>query len=519
MMYIIKVVFLGFLSWRQMSFVWGVQTELSKKLFVGYLRLPYSFHLQHNSAQLIHNISYGTSLFSQNTLTASTTLIIETLAFISVTTLLIINEPYGTLLIVSLLGLIGLVLSRSIRNHTLYWGECYQKHEKMLIQYIQQGLGAIKDVKLLGCEDYLLRQYQEHSINRAKFARNKATVDNLPPFLIEMLAVLGLAVLVVTMIWQNKTKEEMLPVLGLFAAGSFRLMPSINRILGAIQNIRFSLPIVDILYKEICIIDREDKEKFLQKKNPSNKEFSNVITIDKLCFGYPNTKVFTLKDISLSIRYGATIGFVGSSGAGKSTLVNIILGLFAPNKGTVNIDGANVENNLRGWQNQIGYVSQSIYLIDDTLRRNIAFGLPEEDINEVALEQAVRAAQLEQFIKDLPLGMNTIVGERGVRLSGGQCQRIGIARALYHDPKILVLDEATNSLDIITERSVMDVVYDLKGSKTIIIVAHRLSTVERCDHVFHIENGRIVRDGKPSVILKTIVEHNNFKPNTAAEIK
>ncbi len=221
----------------------------------------------------------------------------------------------------------------------------------------------------------------------------------------------------------------------------------------------------------------------------------------EVSFSYPGTTTPVIRDISLTVQRGESVGFIGASGAGKSTLVDLILGLLAPEKGEILVDGGNIQSDMRNWQHQIGYVPQTIFLTDDTLRRNVAFGLPEKLIDNAAVGRAIRAAQLEEFISTLPDGIETIVGERGVRLSGGQRQRIGIARALYHDPAVLVLDEATSSLDTDIERGVMQAVYALRGSKTIIIVAHRVSTVEHCDRLYRLDQGMVVAEGKPAVVL------------------
>ena len=498
--YTIKATFLSFLAWKRANFVWGVQRELSRQLFSGYLWLPYSFYLKNNSAQLIHNAFSKTGVFAQSTLMPSTILLVESFTFVAIFVLLVISEPFGALLIVGIVGLVIVGFHKITRDHILRWGNLYQKHEGKLIQCIQQGSGAIKDIKLLGCEDYLLEQYEQHNIGRTKVGCNNLVITSLPVLLIELLTVLSITILVITMLRQGKSGDEILPILGLFAAGAFRLMPSVNRIIMAVQNIKFSLPVVDVLYEECDLIARNE-EKYLYDQRKNINGFNQSITLKNLYLSYSDADIWSLNNINLSILYGTTVGFVGSSGAGKSTLINVILGLLAPNKGIVSVDGVDVQTDPRGWQSQIGYVPQSIYLIDDTLRRNIAFGLPDEDIDEGALKRAIHVAQLEQFLNELPQGVETMVGERGVRLSGGQCQRIGIARALYHDPKVMVLDEATNSLDMATEQEIMDVIYSLKGKKTIIIVAHRLNTVKQCDHLFLIDNGKIVKQGSPNDVL------------------
>jgi ABC-type multidrug transport system fused ATPase/permease subunit len=298
------------------------------------------------------------------------------------------------------------------------------------------------------------------------------------------------------MLAQNRALEAVLPTLGLFAAAAFRLMPSVNRVLGAVQSLRYGMPVIDTLCAEFKLAVPE-----IAVTQRSVTPFRATLELNQITYAYPAVAEPALKDISLAIQRGESVGFIGASGAGKSTLVDILLGLLAPDTGEVRVDGNDIQKNLRNWQDQIGYVPQSIFLTDDTLRRNVAFGLPNEQINDAAVHRAIRAAQLEEFVDSLPDGLETFVGERGIRLSGGQRQRIGIARAIYHDPAVLVLDEATSSLDTETERGVMQAITALQGSKTILIIAHRLSTVEHCNRLYRLQDGRVVEEGTPNTMV------------------
>jgi ABC-type multidrug transport system fused ATPase/permease subunit len=493
--YAVKFSCLGFLVWRQASFVFGLQASLSQRLFAGYLRQPYIFHLQRNSAQLIRNIAGEVCLFTS--VTQSVILLItEGLVMLGVTTLLFIVEPFGTLIVVMTFGLAGGGFHLLTRRRILRWGEARQFHDGFSIQHLQQGLGGVKDVKLLDREDDFLAQYQLHNIGSAQASKRQSALQALPRLWLEFLAVFGLAVLVLVMIRQGKPLQNLMPILGLFAAAAFRLMPSINRMLNSIQNVRYASPVINTLHQELCLLNAP----------PSLRRgeillFNHSLTLEGVGFRYPSAEFPSLCEISFSIPKGSMVGFIGRSGAGKSTLVDIILGLLTPDSGVIKVDGNDIQTNLRGWQSQIGYVPQSIFLTDDTLRRNVAFGLASDQIDEAAVQRAIWAAQLEEFVASLPDGLETVVGERGIRLSGGQRQRIGIARALYHDPPVLLLDEATSSLDTATERGVMEAVCSMHGDKTIIIVAHRLSTIEHSDYLFRLKKGRIVEEGETSMIL------------------
>jgi ABC-type multidrug transport system fused ATPase/permease subunit len=361
------------------------------------------------------------------------------------------------------------------------------------MQHLRQGLGGAKDVKLLGREATFLDAFQTHNVRSAQVNQYQAMTQMLPRLWLELLAVAGLATLVVAMLAQGREMTAVMPTLGLFAAAAFRLMPSVNRVLNSLQVLRYCMPVVDVLHEELKLAPPEPPTR--SGKSPS---LMSEIRLDDVEFTYPTGATPALSGVSLAVRKGESVGFVGPSGSGKSTLVDIVLGLLTPDTGTVLVDGADIQGDLRAWQDQIGYVPQSIYLTDDTLRRNVAFGLPDDAIDEAAVRRAIRAAQLEEFVASLPLGFDTLVGEQGVRLSGGQRQRIGIARALYHDPAVLVLDEATSALDTATEKGVIEAVTALHGRKTVLIVAHRLSTVAHCDRLFRLEQGRVVAETAPS---------------------
>lgn len=492
--YLVKTAYLVFLVWQQAKYSNTVQTNLSQRLFTIYLRQPYTFHLQRNSAELVHNISGEVGLLAL-ALTNVMLLMTEGLALVAIGLLLLMVEPVGTLIVFVILGTAGWGFYRSIRTHIGRWGIARQQHGLSAGRHLMQGLGGVKEVILLGREDDFLAQYRLHHAELARVSYLQATMQQLPRLWLELLGLIGIVALVLTQLSRGVELRSIVPTLALFAAAAFRLMPSVNRMLGAVQALRYSLPSIEALSHEFALPAPEPRRTGIPMG------LTNEIHIDGVTHIYRNTAVPALSDISLTIKRGETVGFIGPSGSGKSTLVDVVLGLLAPAAGKVTVDGRNVNTNMRGWQDQIGYVSQHIYLTDESLVRNVAFGIPLEQIDMTAVKRALRAAQLEEFIATLPKGMDTVVGERGVRLSGGQRQRIGIARALYHDPAVLVLDEATSALDGATERGVMQAVDAFRGSKTILIVAHRLSTVELCDRLFRLNHGRLVEQGTPADIL------------------
>lgn len=497
--YFVKTCFLALLAWRQVRFAYGLQAQLSQRLFEVYLRQPYTFHLQRNSAQLINTVNEVSS-FTSNGIMPSMTLLTEGLVLFGLCMLLLAVEPLGTLIVVSILGVATFGFNRVTGARITKWGEARLHHDGLRIQHMQQGLGGIKDAILLGRVESFLGQYRTHNWQSVQVGQFQSTLQQMPRLWMELLAVSGLAILVISMLKQGGALESVLPVLGLFAAAAFRLIPSVNRILGAVQLLRYGLPVIDVLHKEFNLMTTG-----MPASRKSAMSFNNSLELNQVTYTYPCATRPALKNITLAIKRGESIGFIGTSGAGKSTLVDILLGLLTPDAGEVRVDGKNIQKNLRGWQDQIGYVPQSIFLTDDTLRRNVAFGLENEQIDDSAVRRAIMSAQLSEFIECLPDGLETIVGERGVRLSGGQRQRIGIARALYHDPAVLVLDEATSSLDTSTEQDVIQAVNALHGKKTILIVAHRLSTIEHCDQLYRLEYGCLVVDGN----LKKLGEFND----------
>ena len=499
----IKIAYIVWMQWQQNTYIYSLQAALSSRLFRLYLSQSWTFHLQRNSAQLILNITQEVSVLISNALQPMMILLTEGFVLLGIAALLFYVEPVGGVLVACVLGSAAFAFQHFFRKRILQWGELRQHHEALNMQHLHQGLGGIKDIKLLGKESFFFDAFETSNQAKAQVGRKQKSLTDTPRLWLEWLSVCGLAVLVITMILQGSAMTNLVPVLGIFAAAAFRIIPSLNRCLVAVQSLRYGLP----------VINRLDTEFRLQQANWLTTEkgqqlLMHSITLENIYYQYPGADNNALQNISLIIPCGKTIGFIGTSGAGKSTLVDLILGLLEPTQGIVKVDDINLHRHLRSWQNQIGYVPQSIYLTDDTIASNIAFGVSLDNIDESALRRALQAAQLESFVDSLPDGLNTIVGERGVRLSGGQRQRIGIARALYHNPSVLVLDEATSALDYQTEKGVMEAIHALQGQKTILIIAHRLSTVAHCDMLYRFHNGQIVDSGSFEVVVGSVAQES-----------
>ncbi len=486
MAYLIKGLYLAFMIWRQSEYIYDIKSALSDELLNSYLHVGYEFHIQNNTGNLIRNITIETQQFVANVLIPSVRLFSELSVVIAIVALLIYIEPSGAFYLMVIVGISMAAFQYITRIRLMRWGQARQQFEGKRIQKAQEALGGIKDAKLLGKEQEFLDQYSHFNWQSSYIERKQLTLSQLPYIWLEIVAVAGLAFLVIFLVMRGADASQILPILGVFGAAAFRIIPSANRILMALQALRYSVAVIDLMDEELHRTEPADHSEM-------NKiSFEREIRLDQLFYQYPSTASPSIMDINLQINKGESVGIVGTSGAGKSTLVDVILGLLPPTSGRILIDDVDAHSGLRTWQDHIGYVPQHIFLSDETLRRNIAFGVPEDEINNTEIDRAIRQAQLNEFVDSMPDGINTTVGERGVRLSGGQRQRIGVARALYHNPSVLVLDEASSALDTKTEAALMEEIYDMQGERTLIIIAHRLSTIEKCDRIFHLEKGKLV---------------------------
>jgi ABC-type multidrug transport system fused ATPase/permease subunit len=502
--YIIKSIFFLILNNIQSKFIFGISKDLSNRLFKGYLYLPYSFHLKFNSAHLLRNLQSEVIQFTYTT-QAVMNLVTELLLSCAVSAFLFFVEPQGTVIVFLILTISALFIFRFTKNKLARLGIDRLHHEGECSRHLMQGLNGIKEVKVLGKQDSFFNRFASHNEFRAAIAADQYAIQNFPRIFLEFFSILGLAILVFSILFFSQSLERLIPILGVFAAASFRLLPSVNRIVGAAQLLKFTQSAVDTLDDEIRLIDTN----FSASSNGGQKvNLADSIQINNLTFTYPDTASPALDNVNFTIPKGTSIGIIGESGSGKSTLINIILGLFEPSSGSVKIDRTNIQDNMRGWQDQVGYVPQFIYLTDDSIKNNVAFGEAEIDIDLEALVDALRVVNLMPFINEHEKGIECEIGERGENLSGGQRQRLGIARAIYPNPSVIILDEATSSLDIETEKIVMSSIDSLKGTKTIVIVAHRLSTVENCDWIIRLDKGKIVEQGIPTDILKQGISIN-----------
>ena len=480
--YTFKASFLTYVSYAQIKLLANLRISLSDRLYYIYLNKPYSFHLNNNSSKLIRNINeIDLVVFVLKSLIL---LINETVVFLGIVAFVIFYEPIGSLIVILFLGLFGYLFFKKVQIKSKEWGKTRQIHTGLGLKYLQEGFGSIKDIKILQRSNEIVKAFTANNkiVNLCELKQN--FIDSLPRLWLEWLVVIGFILLILLMVFQGEELLYIVPLLGLFAAAAFRLMPSLTRIMNSVQGIFYNRPAVDSIYKEF---NQESFQNNINEISSTKISLTKEIDLKNINFRYSDSNPFILRDINLNIKKGTTIGLIGESGIGKTTLINIILGLIQPTKGSIHVDGISISENIKSWQSQIGYVPQNIYLADDTIKKNIAFALPEEKIDNNLVKKAVMNAKLDDLINSLNNGLDTNVGEFGDKISGGQRQRIAIARALYTDPKVLILDECTNSLDVKTEKQILNEVNSLKGKKTIIMITHRLLTLENCDHIYKID--------------------------------
>lgn len=476
----------------------------STRMYALYLSQPLVFHYQRNSAEILRNLISGCAL-AYEALRHVLLMMLDGLLLVSVFFLLVIVEPEMTLAVTIVLVIVGLTFYRISSPVFQFWGERMMTIETSLIKWINQSLASIRDVKLQHLYDYMSLVYSRFAYMWTLFGARSATAMHIPRFVIETVVVIGFLAAVLGLLATKETPSDVIAILGLYGMAALRLMPSLNRILTSAAELKERTAFINELYSDL-VTGTENSDREAPKAGGQAFDYSREIRLENITYTYPDAVHHAVHDIGVAIEKGQSVGFVGPSGAGKTTLVDVILGLLRPQSGTLLIDGVNALANLPAWQRRIGYVPQQVSLIDDTFSRNIAFGVPDTEIDEDRVREVVRLARLEDTVARLPDKLSTVLGEGGVRLSGGQRQRVSIARALYRDPDVLVFDEATSSLDTETEREITEAIETLAGDRTILIIAHRLSTVRNCDKLVFMKEGRVAAVGRFDELVQDNVE-------------
>lgn len=498
---------LGFISQKSIAeFSHSLKGDLSSKLMKSYLSAPYTLHLTKNSANLVQSVVTFTDRFCVGLVLSLLTAVSNGVVIVALVVLLVATNAAASVGIAIVL-LVALAVLNPLKDRLAFWGKEGFDASAEMIRILNHGLGGLKETRIIGCEPYFEAQMAKSAQKYSKNMGLASGYSNLPRYIVEAVIISFLIIFAFLFVTFNQDNTQNLTsIFGIFAIASIRLLPATGNTIGCISVIRYNIHSLDSLYAELKEAEGFETQKHLSLPQQGNQlpvklDFKQQIAIENLVYKYPNAATNALSEISLTIEKGHSIGLIGKSGSGKTTLVDVLMGLLSPQSGDILLDGISVYPHLRAWQNLIGYVPQSIFLIDDTLERNIAFGVPDNQIDRQRVQQAVAAAQLTEVIENLPMGLNTTVGERGVLLSGGQRQRVGIARALYHEKEILVFDEATAALDNETENLITEATKALSGSKTIIIIAHRLSTIEHCDRIYRLEQGCITQSGDYQTVV------------------
>ena len=491
-LYFIKNAYMAWEIKLQVGFSMRNQIKFSTELMSNYLSKEYLFHLNHNSANLLRNVNAGGAVIYSTMLMSTFALLTEIITAFTIWLMLVLIDAFTAVIVAGIMGTLMYGTVKAFRHNISKQAEIQNDCVAEYIKCVNQALGAIKETKVMRKEKYFLEEFSRTYRQYGEANSRYILISQMPRIIIETMVVSGLLVMIVVKLAVGNAPEEIVPLLGVLALAAFRLMPSANRIISLFNTIKFQQPLFYELYPELMEIkERQEskKETYYLSVQPKLK-FEKSIQVNKLRFAYPEGRENVLRDISFSIGKGDFAGIIGPSGAGKTTFVDILLGLLKPSDGNIKVDGQDIFDNIRSWQANLSYVPQSIYLIDGSVKENIALGVAPENIDNALIEKSLHMAELYDFVSDLPEGMETRVGERGVKLSGGQRQRIGIARALYQQPEVLILDEATSALDNDTEKSITDTILKLKGQITIIAIAHRLSTLAECDYKIEFANGQ-----------------------------
>ncbi len=488
--YIFKSLYLLLEYHIQYKFVYNNMVITQKKVLSGYLHKPYEFYMSANSGEIIRIINTDISI-SYNLLLSVLTLCTESIVSFMLVIALFIIAPYITMCISFALFFLLLLMVNFIRPIVRKAGKEHQAAVAGMNQCVIQSVNGIKEIKMLGKEKYFCEQFERNGKHFAFAIRKNQILNMSPRILLEGLVVSIMFAVIAFLIASGSKIENVAPALSAVAMTAIKLLPAASKISSGLSSAAYAEPMLDKVVESLNSIDEYLEVNHLND-NYEHITLNNSIILENITYRYPGTNKDVICDGCLEIKRGESVGFVGESGSGKTTTVDIICGLLSPKSGRILVDGIDVENEIGAWQREIGYIPQNIFLIDGTIKENIVMG--ESETDEERVWKALEEASLSEFVKSLPDGMDSRVGERGVRLSGGQKQRIGIARTLYRNPSVLIFDEATSALDTETETSIIDSIYNLRGNKTLIMIAHRLSTLEKCDAIYRVSNGKIIRE-------------------------
>ncbi len=498
--YILKNIYVTVMYSLQYRFVFNNQQRLSLRMMRSYMQQDYLFHVSKNVAEFQRNITSDVNGFFTVALNA-----LQFLAEFSVSTVLVVfllvQDWVSTLAVASLLFLFMGFFTLFFRKVLVKIGEQSRQANVMVTKWLFQAFSGIKEIKVANKESFFITNYDKNYKDCARVQRQQSILTYLPKPVMETVCICSLMIAMIIKIVVVKSDiTSFVTTLSVFAVAAFRMLPSFNKITGYISGMMFNKPAIDSVYKDLREIEQLMAQRTADHEDTQKVTFNDAICFNSVSFRYPKSEKWILKNASLEIKKNTSVALIGASGAGKTTAADLILGILEPQEGKITIDGVDINRCMTSWHEDVGYIPQVIYLMDDNIRANIAFGIPESEIDNDAIEKALREAQLDRFVHSLPDGLDTMIGDRGVKLSGGQRQRIGIARALYRNPNVLILDEATSALDNETEKEVMEAIDGLHGTRTLIVIAHRLSTIRKCDKIYEVGNGGFLEKNKDEVL-------------------
>ncbi len=498
--FLVKAVVAIWINYVIVRFDADQQIRLRSLLMSSYMSMPYAEYLGRNSSDCIHSTQTMVAHYANGVVNTLLRVLSDSIVAIAILVLLAWTNWLALLILIGLMGLFLIFYDALFRKNIRIIGEKANCASTDMVQAIHEGIEGLKEIRILGHVSHFQDRVDEAATDYGKFNVKSSVLGSAPRYLLEFIMMLFVVILVVMTVVLDQKVEQLLPTLGMFGVAAIRLLPAANSISGSMMRLRFYRDSVARLYSDVATTSVEyDRVLGVQQAQCTN-DFEEL-SLKNVDFRYPSAKSDALHQIDLDIKCGESIGLIGSSGSGKTTLVDTILGLLEPQQGTILYNGKRLADSLTSWRSHVAYLPQQVFLIDNTLRSNVALGVRDEDIDEQQLTSALKKARLSELVRELPDGVETLLGERGVRLSGGQRQRIALARSFYHERDVLIMDESTSALDSETEREIVDEIQRWKGKKTIIVIAHRLTTIQHCDRIFRLESGRIVASGTPEEIL------------------
>ena len=483
------------------SFSQNQQIHLSSLLMRAYQALPYTEYLRRNSSEYIYSIHALVKYFASGVVLNGLRTLSELIVAVMILGLLAWHNVLALSMLFGLLSILIFGYDRLFRKRLRDLGKQTNQMSTSVVQGIHEAIEGLKEIRILGKESHFHQKVNKCVYDLAQINRLSGLITMSPRYLLELIIIVFVVIFVTgTLFFSHNNMESLITTIGVFGVATLRLMPSANTLISSLMQLRSQRNTVSRLYKDLVWIKKINFEAPTLISS-SNEELFREIKLEHVSFRYPGMCKDALNQISLEIRSGESIGLVGSSGSGKTTMVDVLLGLLKPYEGQIMFNGESMDTSLADWRHQVAYLPQQVFIIDNSLRCNVALGLSVDEIDDSRIEEAIRKARLLEMVEQLPQGFDTMLGERGVRLSGGQRQRVALARAFYHERSVLVMDEATSALDNETEQEIVEEIKLLKGQKTLVVIAHRLSTVQHCDRIYRLENGRIIKSGTPDQVL------------------